>query len=293
MRYILLLLSLLLLTAQTATAQTSEVTQLSDMSVELWPDYDRPAVLVLLTGTVPEGAALPATVRLPLPANADVFAVARFNDAGLLISDVEASSADGELTLTTPGRTFRVEYYAPYEVDGDQHSYRFEWLSDLAVDNMATVVQEPLAATGMTITPAPMSSAPERGDGLTYHRIAPQPVAAGQPYTVEFTYTVDAPVLSAPPAEAAAATATPTSPALAGDFNALWLLAIPALLALIGGAWYLGRRQAGGTGRRRKPPAARTTAVPKTSGAARFCHNCGRPAQSGDVFCRNCGTQLK
>jgi len=291
MRYLFILFSLLLLTALPAAAQT-EATQLSDMTVELWPDYDRPAVLVLLTGTLPESAALPATVRIPIPDGADVFAVARFNDVDALISDVDASTTDGGLTLTTPGRVFRVEYYAPYEVDGSEYSYRFDWVSELTIDNIATVVQQPRAATSMTITPAPMTSAAERGDGLTYHRITPQPLAANQPYTVDIRYTVEAPVLSAPAVATVAPTSAPSAPRGGlSDIDPLWLLAVPVLLLLVGGAWYLGRQQGGAAGRTRKPRSARPAAT--KGAAARFCHNCGRPAQAGDVFCRNCGTPLK
>jgi hypothetical protein len=75
-----------------------------------------------------------------------------------------------------------------------------------------------------------------------------------------------------------------------------WWLALVALgaVALIGGAWYLGRRQ-GTAARRRKPqpnrpPKSNSKAAPA---AAKYCHNCGRPAQAGDVFCRGCGTPLK
>ena len=296
LRHTLFLLPLLLFVALPAAAQT-ETTQLSEMTVELWPDYDRPAMLVLLTGTLPETAALPATVTIPLPENAEVFAIARFNEMNALISDVESSAADGQLTLTTPGRIFRVEYYAPYTVDGDQYSYRFEWISDLTIDSMGAVVQQPIAATDITIVPEPESSAADRGDGLNYFRIAPRPVGAGEPFTVDVTYTVEAPVLSAPAAPAPAATtaATPAgSDGILGDLSPWWLLAIPAVLGLVFGAWYLGRRQGGGSGRPRKPATTRPPSTPaKGSGGARFCHNCGRAAQPGDTFCRNCGTQLK
>ena len=47
------LLLLLLFTAVIPVAAQDEVTELDQMTVELWPDYDRPAMLVLLTGTLP------------------------------------------------------------------------------------------------------------------------------------------------------------------------------------------------------------------------------------------------
>ena len=188
----LLLLLLLLLAAQPVAAQT-DVTQLDTLTVELWPDYDRPAMLVLLTGTLPASATLPATVTIPLPAGAEVNAVARFNDVDVLVTDVEWTQGDGEMTLTTPARSFHVEYYSPYVSTENEVTYGFTWTAGLEIAGVAAVVQQPVAATDITIVPAPSGSV-TRADGLRYHQIDPRPVAAGEPFTVDVTYTVDTPV---------------------------------------------------------------------------------------------------
>jgi hypothetical protein len=291
------------LRTQPASAQT-EVTQLAELAVELWPDYDRPAVLVLLTGTLPADVALPATLTLPLPPDADVHAVASFNEAGALMSDVDYSAENGLLTLTTPANRFRVEYYTPYTVDGSEYTFTFDWTSGLAIDEMATVVQQPLAATDIRITPAPAGSA-ARDDGLTYHTLPARAVGAGEPVTVEVAYTVEAPVLSAPSQDLTATTAvaSPTEETSAAGIgiSPWWLLAAAGALILIGGAWFLGQRQGRAASRGRKPrptrpakpDAPRSAAPPPKTAATRYCHNCGQPAQPGDAFCRNCGTQLK
>lgn len=286
-----------------AAAQT-EATQLTSLAVELWPDYDRPAVLVLLTGELPAGTALPATVTIPLPAGADVNAVARFDDADTLLSDVEYTTTDGQLALTTPADRFRVEYYAPYEVAEDEYAFTFDWTAGLDIEQMTVVVQQPVAASDITITPTPSGTA-DRGDGLIYHTLAARPVSAGEPVTVHVAYTVAAPLLSAPsqslPSATAAATAAggTTAAATSGGFNPLWLLAIAGALGLIALAWYVGQHQ-GRASRARKPqparPAKSKPAMPKPAGdkaAARYCHQCGQPALPEDVFCRNCGTRLK
>lgn len=297
---IALLLALLAAGLSGAAAQ-SQATRLTELAVELWPDYDRPSMLVLLSGRLPADAALPATLSIPVPAGAEIHAVARFNEANALISDVTYDVENGLLTLTTPSDSFRVEYYAPYEADGNTYTYRFEWTSDLAVDSLATVVQQPLAATDIRITPQPASSGVERGDGLTYHTLAPRPVGAGEPFVVEVSYTVEAPVLSAPSqslpeSSGSPAPATDSAGGAVGYGISPWWLALGALVvaALIGGAWHLGRRQGTATRRRKpqpnRPPKQNSKAAPA---AARYCHNCGQPAQAGDVFCRACGTPLK
>ena len=299
MRPILLLL-LLLLAAQPVAAQT-EVNQLDTLTVELWPDYDRPAMLVILTGTLPESTALPATVAIPLPPEAEINAVARFNEVDVLVTDVEWAATDDGMTLTTPARSFHVEYYSPYVSSDNEVTYGFVWTSDQAIGSMATVVQQPVAATDIPIVPAPSGSM-TRADGLLYHQIDPRPVAAGEPFTVDVTYTFDVPVLSAPsvsPAATAqpAATAAAAEGGLLGDLSPWWLLLIPAALALLVGAWALGRRKGGGRARKPRPnrPARPGVAARPSSGegAARFCHQCGQPATAGDVFCRKCGTKLK
>ncbi len=306
----LFLMAGLLLAAQSARAQTP-ADRLEALGVELWPDYDRPAMLVLLTGTLPATAALPATVAIPMPADADINAVASFNASGALMSDVDYTAEEGQITLTTPSARFRVEYYVPYTVDGDTYSYTFDWLADVAVDVMTVVVQQPLAAADFQVTPAAESTGAERGDGLTYHTLPARAVGAGEPFAVEIVYTVDAPVLSAPPVPTVASSAgtvaatTGGSDATGGSgFNPLWLLAAAGALALMGAAWYLGQRQGRAAARARKPQPARppktttgkSPVVPpaaKPPAATRYCHNCGKPAQPSDTFCRHCGTQLK
>ncbi len=77
-----LLFSLLLLVsfvAAGAVAAQEPPTHLLSLAVELWPDYDRPAMLVLLTAELPPDVTLPATLTIPVPAEADIHAVASFN----------------------------------------------------------------------------------------------------------------------------------------------------------------------------------------------------------------------
>jgi hypothetical protein len=295
-------ITIIAVTNTPATIAQTEVTRLAELGVELWPDYDRPAVLVLLTGALPADAALPATLTIPVPPDADINAVASFSETGALMSDVDYTAENGLLTLTTPANRFRVEYYVPYTINGNEYAFTFEWASDLAIDQMMAVVQQPLAATDIRITPAPAGSA-ERGDGLTYHTLPTRAVGANEPVTIEVAYTVEAPVLSAPSQElpAATAVASPAAETAASDgISPWWLAAAAGVLLLIGGAWYLGQRQGRTASRARKPqparpakPGAPKAAAPPKDASTRYCHNCGRAAQPGDTFCRHCGTQLK
>lgn len=293
-----LVFTLLLASVAVAHAQTT-VNALSDLLVELWPDYDRPSVLVLLTGTLPPEATLPATVTLPLPPDANLNAVAAVDASGNMF-DTEFTAESGVLTLTTPDPRFRVEYYVPYRQEGAERSYTFTWEADLDVAQLTLRVQEPTAATELDLTPAAARITSDRGDGLTYHILPAQPVPVGQPFTATLTYTLAGDMLTAPPG-APSPLDTVAETAVAADAAPLdWTLILVGVAgvllsgALIWSAW----SQWGGNGRKRrrarKPSPQRPTSNRTQSGAtAKFCHNCGQPTQPGDSFCRNCGTPLK
>jgi hypothetical protein len=322
---ILATVTLLGIVAPRALAQ-GQPDELVALSVELWPDYDQPSMLVLMTGTLAAATPLPATVALPLPAGATIHAVARPTADNRLVSDVVFTTADDVLTLTLTDPRFHVEYYAPMQSDGDRRRYDFLWQNDLAVTQLSPVVQQPLAAEEFTVNPEPVNVSSNRGDGLLYHSLPSQAVAAGEPYAITVSYTSTTGALSAPalavqppPGAADAAQPAPTtgSGGLFDGFNPLWLLVIFGVAALVGLAFYFGRQQATTTsGRPRKPapsrppktaakspvapppapaaPAATKPAPPPAAATGkRFCHQCGEPAEPGDRFCRNCGTQLK
>jgi hypothetical protein len=319
--------ALLGIVAPRALAQ-GQPDELVALSVELWPDYDQPSMLVLMTGTLAAATPLPATVTIPLPPGATIHAVARPTADNRLVSDVVFTTGDDALTLTLTDPRFHVEYYAPMQTDGDQRRYDFRWQNDLAVAQLSPVVQQPLAAEGFSVVPEPVNVSSDRGDGLLYHSLPSQAVAAGEPFDITVSYTSTTGALSAPAlavqpppgaGDAAQPAATAGSGGLFDGFNPLWLLVIFGVAALVGLAFYFGRQQATApAGRPRKPapsrppktaakppvaptpPAAQAPAAtpppappPAAATGKRFCHQCGEPAEPGDRFCRNCGTQLK
>ncbi|MFN2223112.1 MAG: hypothetical protein ACK2UH_11195, partial [Candidatus Promineifilaceae bacterium] len=87
----------------------SPVNELAILEIELWPDFDQPELLVLLTGTLADDVPTPARVTLPLPEEASVNAVAHVNvGSGDLenVSDVD-SDTPGQLAFTTPSPTLQ------------------------------------------------------------------------------------------------------------------------------------------------------------------------------------------
>lgn len=313
MKYRQLLLSFLLcLTlffSLPAQAQESSP-DLATLAIELWPDYDRPTVLVLLTGSLAPSVPLPAKVTIPLPANADIHAVARISTSNTLVDDIVFTETVGAVTLTTPDSRFRVEYYLPYEQTGEDRAFVVDWLFPFALGSVTVNVQQPAAAINFAVNPAPQSVTTGQ-DGLTYHLLAPQTLPAGQPVHFELSYTLpdnmltvetesvdntaSAPTMSEPESN------TSTASSDSSDNLPLILAGVGGLIISATLIWQGLRERATPKSQpstRQRPPSARSAPARKQppttpAGEVRFCHQCGREASLDDRFCRQCGTPLK
>lgn len=280
-------------------AAQTETTAVETLAIDMWPDYDRTAVLVLLTGTFPTDAQFPTTITIPLPPGADLNAVARITDDNIMTDDVTYEESVDGVTFTTPDRRFRVEYYMPYSAVGSQHQFDFTWLADFAVNEMLLAVQQPVAATNMQTQPAAAAITEDSTDGFTYHVLPGTAVPAGQDYTVNVEYTMDEPTLSveqlpviAPPVTPISApiseVSTPESGASEGVDWAILLAVAGGVLILVAVVWQVASNR-----QKPKRPSKATPAHTPQPGPAKFCHQCGLPLQSGDKFCRSCGTAVK
>jgi hypothetical protein len=289
------LLLILLLSFSPLVAQEPAST-LESLYLAFWPDYDDPSVLVLMTGTLSADTVLPAEVTIPIPPQAEVNAVARIGVDGSM-ADTEFAVDGDRLTLVTPDPRFRVEYYVPYAEEGDQRNFDFVWNADLDVQELVAEIQQPLNAAELTTEPAALTVGTSPNDGLTYHALPAQTLSAGTPFSLSFSYVMTDPGLTA---SAAAPPPAPAAPAEDGGGTALanvnWLLLGAGLVILVLAVvvtWLLanrsGNNRRSGKSRRPRKPAPKERVVNQ----ARFCHNCGAGAATGDQFCRSCGTKLK
>jgi hypothetical protein len=299
----------------TLPVQAQTTTTLSALRIELWPEFDRPAMLVILTGTLAPSVSLPATVTVHIPAaSGGPSAVAMQDPSGKLLDAQSTATPSGDslaVNLQTKFATFRVEYYDPaLKIDGDVRDYTFQWTADFPVNAATLRVQEPAGAHGLSADPAVTREGP--GDlGLNYYSAALGQLSAGQSVSLHLHYTKSTSTLSvdvvskSTPAPLAAPTKTePPRPLELAPI----LLAVAAGIGLlmIGGgvvALVRGSRSApprtSGVNRRRKnrrqtpsvgmPPEARSP----MPASPRFCTQCGQALLSGDRFCRNCGTPVR
>jgi hypothetical protein len=190
MKHNLLLFLFILLLIPTAQGQAqNEVSAIDSLSIELWPDYDRSSVLVLLTGVLPADTLFPATVIVPLPENAQLNAVARIDIRdGIMKNDIASVPGPSDMLMfITPDLQFRVEYYVPYIVNGNQRLLDYSWLADIDVNNLQLKIQQPKSATSFNVKPLAVNIITE-GDGLTYHAFSPKAVLAGQSFSFHLEY---------------------------------------------------------------------------------------------------------
>jgi hypothetical protein len=172
------------------------------------------------------------------------------------------------------------------------------------VASLTASVQQPFNAAQFTV--APPAAAMRTGSGnLQVHDLPAQAVAANVPFSVQVSYSMAAPELSATaiarlaPAETAGGSAA--GPQAGSDFDWPLVLGVGGGLLLVGAvAWLLlSRRQPARVSRPRPvrgPAGVREAPVRRRepgTGAARYCHQCGNPLEPGDRFCRNCGTAVK
>ncbi len=246
-------------------AQT-EVARLARVRVDLWPDYDRPEVLVLITAELSAEATLPATIHLRLPTEVgDPTAVAHINGDGQMFNaPFQTQTGDGAtlLTVETTEPMVRVEYYFPYSRVDDTVRLVYTWLGGIAADELTILVQEPAQATRF-VTEAAFEDIGLSGDGWRYHQWQVGAVERDETHSATVTY--DAP----PPAPAESRTTNGSSSPPIGYI----LTAVCGVLIGAGIGWFLASR--------------RRVQIRK----AVHCSRCGHKCRPGDQFCRKCGAR--
>ena len=268
------------------------VSVIDSLDVDIWPDYDRASVLVLLTGTLPGDTQFPVSVTLPLPEVAQLNAVARIDIKDGNMKDDIFSSTDppGTLTFITSDLRFRVEYYLPYTVVKTQRSFNYTWLADITVNNFQLRVQRPTSASTLNTEPA-TSNVVRDGDGFDYYIFPARAVPAGQPFPLHVDYEMPTAQLSAtslsPQNTSIQTPAIPATPSTGSGIN--WALAATVtggLIIIVALIWQIASRRP--SPNIRKPIDSRV----ERQSRAKFCRNCGEPIDEGDRFCNGCGSEL-
>ena len=289
-----LLIILALLVPFAAQAQATVV--LDRLQVSLWPEYDRPGVLVIYRAVLPADQTLPVGLAFRIPAAAgEPSAVAYRQDDLNLISMPYERQVVGDLalvTFTTSVREVQFEYYDPaLLVQDSNHRFVFTWPGDYAVGEFAVEVQQPVQATGIIVNPA-LGSGTLGSDGMTYFSATLGGLAAGQTQVVEVAYDKTGSGLSferLQPVEPIARPASLGERLLAWPYWPWVLAAVGVMLVALAVVFFVRGRKGVGNAR----PGRLRHRLATEGGARLFCHNCGARAEAQAVFCSLCGTKLR
>ena len=262
---------------------------LASMQIEIWPEFDRPAALVILRGVLAADAKLPADVTLRIAASSggpSALAYSATAGGNLLNLEHEQNVANGFITLRfkVPERFFHVEFYDPLATGTPERSYTYVWPGDMAVNQLRVVVQEPAAASNFSVQPN-LDATASGQDGLRYRSAELGAQVAGKQLPIKLRYTKSdartsadilrpqAPDMTKKPASGAV-TAGASDEVTKGVL--IFILTVSLLIG-IGTAvmWWRGRAR---------------TAGPEAGGG---CTKCGTPRAAGDRFCSKCGARLK
>ena len=283
-----LVLSLLLMPALAAAPPSGAVkgdTPLENLQIEIWPEYDRPAALVILRGELAASVGLPAAVSLRIPASSGGPApVAYANEKKGKLLNLKYARPDAAdfitLRFTAPTRFFHVEFYDRFAIGTSERTYKYLWPGDRSVNWLDVVVQDPAGASNISVQPE-LADKSTGSDGLLYRAAQLGPFEKGKPLPIEVRYRKADPRTSAEilKLNAPAPVAQASTPDMQKkNYWSLVVLGAAALLVAVSGAAYF-------LWGRRRPPAG-------SKDGGRFCAMCGNAAAAGDRFCSKCGAAL-
>jgi hypothetical protein len=303
-------LTLLILLSALAAVDTSPAVaqsepQIPRASLKLWPEYDDPGVLVIFAGDLAD-TTFPQTVAFPVAAGARNIQ-ATVNDAtqGRLLSQ-EWQMDGNKVTYTLPQPGFHLEYYVDRPPSGNKREIVHTFEAPYPIKSLEIAVQQPARATDFSVTPKP-SSTFTGPDGLTYHVINLENLAAGEKRDIAISYVktdsgLTSPQLAVTSATPVAQASEPAAPQPRPATQTNWLpflLIGVGLLALIGVGvyWFLSRRHAAPPAKPVRPTVSsepsQPVVRPAPAAAASFCTQCGRALRPDDRFCAECGTPRK
>jgi len=302
---ILLLVAVWLGHETAGSTYAQEGPRLASLEIEIWPEFDRPAALVILRAEIAADVTLPASVSLRIPSSSGgpaALAYAASADGELLNLAYQRTDTQADfitLTFSPPERFFHVEFYDPLRTDNADRNYSYVWPGDLPVDQLSVQLQQPAGATEPSVQPE-LGPAVVQPDGLAYRQADLGTLDAGKTLAINVRYQKTDPRTSAE-ILGLATPAPPSAPAATESEEGVprWLLLLPLLAALVVGASVviLWRRRGWlpSTSARRAPRAGRRReqAAGQPENAAGFCPRCGCRLRSGDRFCPECGTAAR
>jgi len=257
----------------------------------LWPEYDRPGILVIISGKVNDGH-LPKILEFRVPGETEkVLTTGIIDTLGTLKSvPIENRGPEKWVSLNLTNSNFHIEFYYNPFTDDHVRQVTYDLQFGHAIPKYMFAIQKPIMAENYTLPESDMESFQDQ-HGITFYRKLMPPLPANELYQVVFSYenhtgetSIDQ--LRKMMADQGPGGGMPGMPPLASlaDKRHRMPLIEPlvtlALVAVVIG--FLFYRQ------------KRGESVPQKSDSikGRFCPKCGQTIKPDDKFCANCGTKL-
>lgn len=264
------------------------------LTVQLWPEFDQPAMLVIYDFTLPEDISLPVDITLRIPSESTLIAVAYAPTGNNLLNlPYQEPYQEGgwqvvTMTADTPA-IYHLEYYAPLNRSESQREYVYTWPGDYAVERFAVSVRPPVDTTEITTDPQMRSNTAD-SSGLSQLVWEKTDLEAGEevPIRITYTKTTDRLGVSDQPLETGVVDESTQGRVSLSNYLPYILGGLGVLLIVVGGLYFWQTSKGRPLPRRRHP---RREESPENGEV--YCHQCGKRAQPGDRFCRTCGTRLR
>jgi hypothetical protein len=273
--------------------------QLTTWDVQVWPEYDEPAVLVIVTGSIDPATIFPQQLRISIPSGARLHAVAYPDETGNLLTlpwTIEPGDDDQTVVFDLDQPGFVVEYYTALVTPPPSRSFDLNLVAPYATGQSSLALRQPARASAMRTTPALVPGGLDALGNPTY-TLELGALEAGQSVPLQVSYTkADAD----PSVSGLAVAETPTVGSTDGqNWRPLIVGVAVGVLAGAVGIYLVTRRRSLGSSRQARRRDARKQGVQPVrspfGGAApassptRFCVQCGQKFEGSDKFCRNCG----
>ncbi len=297
MRKWLVVALLLGLALSPSTARAQGATKLDSINIELWAEYDRPTMLVINQFVVSKDTPLPATVNMRFPKNANLVAVAVQNNGSLFNKDFTGPVEQGEWqTITINVESYdphRVEYYQPLTRDESKRQFKYQWFGDYYVKEFNISVLVPADSTDLITSPV-LQKTTAAPDGLTISgMLTKTDLNMGSSFQFNLEYKRTSDTLTNPEQTNQVQPSAPVgqnTPGRVSITNLPWVIGGFGLaLILIALFSYWRSTQSGET----RSPRRRRRQTKEEPDEQAYCHECGARANSGDKFCRTCGSRLR
>lgn len=265
------------------------VLPMQQLQVSVWPEYDRPQVLVIYNGVLVNNTGEPfqGEIRYRLPQGAQVNMVCEL-EKGMVYQPYDTPRGENGVEVVwrpsrvlQPGETFPVmfEYYYQPVAGAGERDLEFTYQESFPVEQLQISIQQPLRAEGFQVDPPAdyLDQEDVNGQQFTNHNYQFNGVAPGQQFAFKISYSKP----NAEPSVMPAAATTPAQPepSSPSPFSTTVIVILVAFVVVL--AFFLlyprrnavpspasGRSRSGGNDNRRKGTAAREKAAGPAGGAA-------------------------